>query len=326
MGGHAQGNCQPVIKADLIGHSEPSSTVNPQRLNTSMTSTSASASVVSDGLPSLAIANRLATARIYLHGGHVAQWRPAGHGEVLWMSARSLHAPDKPLRGGIPVCFPWFGPHPERPELPAHGFARQRAWALDTVTDLDDGSTRAVLALVSDAASRAQWPHDAAVTLTVTVGSTLNVELAIANRDPAPLVCEAALHTYFSVGDIRRTTVEGLAGTPYLDKVGGVARRIEGSAPIAFSGETDRVYLGTTATATIVDPLLARRITVAKRGSRSTVVWNPWIAKAAKMADFGDHEWPGMLCVETANAADDRMTIAPGAIERMALDVSVTHA
>ena len=288
--------------------------------------TTTSAIVVTDSLPFLAIANALATARIYLHGGHVAQWRPAGHGEVLWMSARSLHAADKPLRGGIPICFPWFGPHPERPELGAHGFARLREWTLESASDLPDGSTRAVLGLATDAATRAQWSHDAGLTLTVTVGSTLTVELAIANRDQAPLVCEAALHTYFSVGDIRRTTVEGLAGAPYLDKVGGLTRRVEGNAPIVFSGETDRVYLGTTATATVVDPLLGRRIAIAKRGSRSTVLWNPWIAKAAKMADYGDHEWSGMVCVETANAVDDRMTIAPGASERMALEVSVSHA
>lgn len=291
-----------------------------------MTPSSPSAAVVSDGLPFLSIANPLATARIYLHGGHVAQWRPAGHGEVLWMSARSLHADDKPLRGGIPVCFPWFGPHPDRPELGAHGFARLRPWTLASVVDLADGSTRAVLALAPDAASREQMAQDASLTLTVTVGATLDVELEIANRDRAPLTCEAALHTYFTVGDVRRATVEGLAGTPYLDKVGGITRRIEGEAPIAFTGETDRLYLGTTATATIVDPVLRRRIAVAKRGSRSTVVWNPWIAKAAKMPDFADHEWPGMVCVETANAADDRLTIAPGASARMALEVAVTHA
>lgn len=287
---------------------------------------SASATVVSDGLPYLTIANPLATARIFLHGGHVAQWRPAGHGEVLWMSARSLHATDKPLRGGIPICFPWFGPHPERADLAAHGFARLREWTLDATDDLPDGSTRAVLGLATDAGTRALWPHDATLTLTVTVGSTLTVELAIANRDATPLACEAALHTYFSVGDIRRTTVKGLAGAPYLDKVGGLTRRVEGSAPITFSGETDRVYLGTTATTTIVDPLLGRRIAIAKRGSRSTVLWNPWIAKAAKMADYGNHEWPGMVCVETANAVDDRLTIAPGATGRMAMEVAVSHA
>lgn len=286
----------------------------------------ASATVVSDGLPYLTIANPLATARIYLHGGHVAQWRPASHGDVLWMSARSLYATDKPLRGGIPICFPWFGPHPERAELAAHGFARLREWTLESADDLPDGSTRAVLTLATDAGTRAVWPHDATLTLTVTVGTTLTVELAIANRDATPLACEAALHTYFSVGDIRRTTIEGLAGTPYLDKVGGPTRRVEGSAPIAFTGETDRVYLGTTATATIVDPLLGRRIAVAKRGSRSTVVWNPWTAKAAKMADYGDHEWPGMVCVETANAVDDRMTIAAGVTARMAVEVAVSHA
>jgi D-hexose-6-phosphate mutarotase len=290
-----------------------------------MTTLPPSAALSGDGLPFLAIANPLATARIYLHGGHVAQWRPAGHGEVLWMSARSQYADDKPLRGGIPVCFPWFGPHPTRPELPAHGFARLGRWTLASVTDRDDGSTRAVLGLVPDEAGRASLGQDAALTLTVTVGATLSVELAIANPGGAPLTCEAALHTYFTVGDIRRASVEGLAGAAYLDRVGGVTPRVQDRSPIAFSAETDRLYPGTTASAVIVDPVLRRRITVAKRGSRSTVVWNPWIAKAARMPDFGDDEWPGMLCVETANVADDRIVIGPGLSTSMATEISVAH-
>jgi len=236
-----------------------------------MTTLPSSAVLTSDGLPFLAIANPQATARIYLHGGHVAQWRPAGHGEVLWMSARSHYAADKPLRGGIPVCFPWFGAHPTRPELPAHGFARLRAWTLISVTELPDGSTRAVLGLAADEGSRALLGGDASLTLTATVGATLAVELAIANHGGAALACEAALHTYFTVGDIRRVGVDGLGGAPYQDRVGGVTPRVQDAAPIAFAAETDRLYPGTTASAVIVDPVLRRRITVAKRGSRSTV-------------------------------------------------------
>lgn len=276
----------------------------------------------SDALPFLSLANPHASARIYLHGGQVAQWRPAGHSEVLWLSARSLYQPGKPIRGGIPLCFPWFGGHPQRSDLPAHGFARITPWTVAQTSDLPDGSSRVRLSLVADSETLAAWPHDFSAELTISVGATLEVELAVTNRGPLPAPCEMALHTYFTVGDIRHTTVEGLSGCTFIDKPDQGTRKVQDGA-IAFNGETDRVYLGSEATAVIRDPLLGRRISVAKRGSRSTVVWTPWIAKAAKMADFGDHEWPGMLCVETANVADDRLTLAPGATQRMATVISV---
>jgi glucose-6-phosphate 1-epimerase len=289
------------------------------------TPASATATLTCDGLPFIAVANPHATARIYLQGGQVAQWRPAGHAEVLWMSARSLFVAGKPIRGGVPVCFPWFGPHPERPELGAHGFARTRPWTLERLADLADGRTEVVLTLATDEASRAQWPHDVLLTMTVTVGATLAIELAIANRGGAAMPCEVALHTYLAVGDIRRTTLEGLAGATCIDKIDGAGRRREERKAISFAGETDLVYLGTDDAVTVVDPLLGRRLVVAKRGARSTVVWNPWVAKAARMPDFGDHEWPGMLCVETANVADDRLTVPPGATHRLGLELAVAR-
>ena len=285
----------------------------------------ASASIVttSDGLPFLSIANPHATARIYLHGAHVAQWRPTGHSEVLWMSSRSNYVPGKPIRGGIPLCFPWFGPNPQRPELAAHGFARIRPWTVTQLSDLPDGSSRVRLTLESDSDTLALWPHAFSAELTVTVGTTLDVELAVTNRGSTPSPCEAALHTYFTIGDIRRIAVEGLAGGTYIDKMANAARTVQAGA-ITFSGETDRVYLGSESAVVIRDPVLGRRITVAKRGSRSTVVWNPWVTKSAAMPDFGDHEWPGMVCIETANVADDHLTIASGATQRMAAILSVT--
>lgn len=288
------------------------------------TPSTATEAIVRDTLPFVAVANPLATGRVYLHGAHVAQWRPVGHGEVLWMSARSLFADGKPIRGGVPVCFPWFGPHPERSDLPAHGFVRSRAWRLSGHDELPSGATRLVFATATGPETDAQWPHRADLALTVTMGTTLTLELAIVNAGGAPFTCDAALHTYFTVGDVRRARVLGLQGGEYLDRAGGQSVRARQDADaITFTGETDRFHLATEAEAVIEDPVLHRRIRIAKRGSRSTVVWNPWIAKAAKMPDFADHEWPGMLCVETANAFSDRLTIAPGATHRMAAEISV---
>lgn len=285
----------------------------------------ATVATTSDSLPFLSIANAHATARIYPHGGHVAQWRPVGTGEVLWMSARSLYQTGKPIRGGIPVCLPWFGPHPSRTDVGAHGFARIKPWSVLQSGDLADGGSRVRLGLESDAESLALWPHAFSAELIITVGKSLDVELALTNRGSTPAPCEMALHTYFTVGDIRQTTVDGLDGCAFIDKMDNAARKVQ-SGSIGFTAETDRVYLGTEAATVIRDPVLARRITVGKRGSRSTVVWSPWSTKAAKMADFSVHEWPGMICVETANAADDRLQIAPGATHRMATVISVASA
>ncbi len=279
----------------------------------------------SQGLRSLAICNRHARARIFLQGAHVAEWRPVGHEEGLWTSVRSLFEPGKPIRGGIPICFPWFGPHPTRSDLPPHGFARLLPWTLTGAEDLADGRTRVTLALRSSDETRAIWPHEFALSLSVVVGATLALELAVTNEGTTPISFEEALHTYFSVGDVRRTTVEGLAGATYVDKVDGATRKAQGPDSIAFTGETDRVHLGAEGSCAVVDAALGRRIEIGKRGSRTTVVWNPWVAKAARMPDFGDDEWPGMVCVETANAADDRIELAAGQTHELVAEIAIAR-
>jgi D-hexose-6-phosphate mutarotase len=146
--------------------------------------------------------------------------------------------------------------------------------------------------------------------------------LEVHNTGSSPLVFEEALHTYFAVGDIRRVSIEGLEATDYLDKVGGITKRSQGPNPVTFTGETDRVYLNTRATCVAHDPAGGRNISAAKDGSNATVVWNPWTAKAKAMPDFGDDEWPGMLCIETANVADVAVTVQPGQAHTMTAVVS----
>lgn len=272
------------------------------------------------GLPRIEIDNPLGAAHIYLHGAHVSHFQPAGQAPVLWMSAQSWFAEGKPIRGGVPLCWPWFGP---REGLPSHGFARLRPWTLYETAQLGDGRTRAVLTLADDAASRAQWPHAFRLRYTVTVGRELELELRVDNPGDAPFRCEEALHTYLAVGDIRRTTVEGLAGVSYLDEKRDFARVAQVGA-VAFDGETDRIYLDTAATCAVVDPAGGRRVVIAKEGSLDTVVWNPWIAKARAMPDFGDDEWPGMVCVETVNARDHALELAPGASHRLMARIGVS--
>jgi glucose-6-phosphate 1-epimerase len=262
-----------------------------------------------------------ASGTVYLHGAHVASWRPHDHEEVLWLSAKSQWQAEKPIRGGVPLCFPWFGPHPTNAALGAHGFARQKPWTLRGVELSAEGIT-ATFVLESDPATRALWPHDFLLTHRVTIGGQLRMSLSVHNRGKTPLTFDEAQHTYFGVGDVRQVAVRGLAGSQYIDKVDGMKqKRQEGDITIA--AETDRVYLDTDAAIVLEDPLKRRRITIRKEHSRNTVVWNPWVAKARAMPDFGDDEWPAMICVETCNVGPAAISLQPGETHIMSTQVSV---
>lgn len=256
------------------------------------------------GLTRLAIHAAQATAHVYLHGAHVTAWQPTDHAPVLWLSSASRFEASKPIRGGVPICFPWFGPKPDDPDAPAHGLARTRTWNVSGVHVTADDE------VVATFETRLQA---FILTYTVTVGRTLTMSLHVLNESPHPQRFEAALHTYLTVGDIRQARVTGLEGTTFIDKVDGGRRKTQPNEPVLFTQETDRVYLDTDSACVLHDPVLLRRIVVDKSGSRSTVVWNPWIAKAARMDDFGDHEWPGMCCIETACVADNAVHLSPGA-------------
>ncbi|MEX0777095.1 MAG: D-hexose-6-phosphate mutarotase [Phycisphaeraceae bacterium] len=277
-------------------------------------------------LERLAIATPAVEGQVYLHGAHVAHWRPAGRQPVLWMSGQSWLEPGKPIRGGVPICFPWFGPKVNDLEAPNHGFARLRPWSLESVVRDGQGAVTVAMSLSSDRATRELWPHDFAARFTVSFSNTLEMSLAISNTSgggSGPAIFEEALHTYFAVGDVRQVQVSGLAGATYIDKLDATARKTLGPAPIIVAGETDGLYLNTTAACVLDDPSLSRRITVSKAGSNTTVVWNPWIAKSQAMPDFGDDEWPGMICIETANAADNRVNLPPGATHVMSARITV---
>lgn len=261
--------------------------------------------------PVARVANRHAAATVALHGAHVMAFRPRDHQPVSWVSAKSAFRPTKAIRGGIPVCWPWFADHPTDPTKPAHGFVRAARWTAVGTEVVDGDATRIRFRLADDAATRVLWPHRFELELAVTVGRSLDVALRIRNTGDGPFTSGGALHSYFTVGDVTQVTIDGLDGRTYVDKTDRLARKVQ-QGPVRIDGETDRVYLDTTADCVIDDPVLRRRITIQKAGSRSTVVWNPWRAKAASMADFGDDEYPGMVCVETANAGDDVVSVPAG--------------
>lgn len=265
------------------------------------------------GMLRLRVTSALAEAHIYLHGAHVAHYQAAGEPPLLFMSSESSFAAGKPIRGGVPVIFPWFGPHPEQPDFPAHGFARTKQWQLISVEQNAAGEVRARFRLEADAETRALWPHDFALEYEVKIGSRLEMSLTVENRSGTAFPYEEALHTYCIVSDVRQVQITGLEGAIYIDKTDHLRRKEQPPEPIRITAETDRIYLKTASKCTADDPSMRRRIIVEKSGSATTVVWNPWIAKSAALPDFGNDEWPGMLCIETANAADDAVTLAAGA-------------
>lgn len=268
------------------------------------------------GLTVAEVANSQAESTLALQGAHIMTFTPRGQEPVVWLSKFAKFAPGKSIRGGVPVCWPWFGPHATDATLPGHGFARTVMWDVLETKAMDDGATFLRFGLIETEATRAQWPHASTVQLEVTVGKALRVELVTRNTGKAPFVLGEALHTYFHIGDVSKMKITGLEGCDYLDKVGGTARKIQEGA-IVIESEVDRVYLNTSADCLIEDSGLKRRIRVAGQNARSAVVWNPWVEKADKMGDFGPEGHRGMVCVETANAVENVVTVKPGEEHRL---------
>ncbi len=263
------------------------------------------------------IRNPFAQARVCTYAGQVLSYRPlTAADDLLFVSEHAYFAPGKAIKGGIPICWPWFGPDPEGVGRPTHGFLRNRQWDVLDTTAIDEQTTQIRLVARADAETLAAWPHDFEVILEVTVGATLVINLITRHNAATTLSLSQGLHTYFRVGDIAKTQVFGLAGMRYLDKVdGGIEKPQDGAVSVA--SEVDRIYLDVSYPLTIEDRALNRRIEIEATGSRSAVVWNPWSDKAAAMGDLGNAEYRQMLCVETTNAGPDHMTIAPGETYRL---------
>ena len=274
------------------------------------------------GLPAVRVSTEVASGLLFLQGAHVAAWEPAGRGPVIWMSENAVYAKGKALRGGIPICFPWFGAHPEHKHYPAHGFARTRDFSYKGARRSADGGSQLELVLEHDAQTELLFPHAFALRLRVAFGKTLGLELAVSNTSQQSFSFEEALHSYFCVADVEQASVVGLQGASYADKVQGMARFTESASELRLRCETDRVY-DSTATCTIVDPKAGRAVQIEKADSAATVVWNPWAEKAAQMSDLGADAWPRMLCVESANVGTSRILLGPGETHTLRVGVSV---
>jgi glucose-6-phosphate 1-epimerase len=245
-------------------------------------------------LESVVISAPEAEGEIYLQGAHVARWTPRGERPVLFLSSKSAFEPGKAIRGGVPVIFPWFGARSDGKPGPAHGLVRTAIW------EQEGGAFRLKV-------------EQFQLRYVVAMGATLELSLEVTNEGPSEARFEEALHTYLAVGDVRQVSLTGLAGVEYLDKTDEFKRKTQGAEPLRLTKATDSVYLNTTATCEVTDPVWNRRIVVEKTGSASTVIWNPWTG----MADLGPDEWQGMICVETANVGENAIVLAAGATHRM---------
>lgn len=274
------------------------------------------------GLPKIRVTAPAASADIYLHGAQLTSWQPAGRDEVIFLSEHSRWEEGHAIRGGIPICFPWFRAKADNREAPAHGVVRLTAWRLESLTH-HDGSVTAVLAIESSESSRKWWPYEFRLVHRITVGPELKLELIATNIGSTSLRFEEALHTYHRVGSVEKVRIAGLDGTAFLDNTDGNREKIQ-HGDVVFTRTTDNAYLNTPKALELIDPVLRRRIRIQKKNSLTTVVWNPWKEGAQSLADLGDDEWKQMACVEASNILSSAVGLAPGAMHVMAATVTVT--
>jgi glucose-6-phosphate 1-epimerase len=269
-------------------------------------------------LPRLEINTAWSSAEVYLHGAHITHFQKKDEPPLLFLSQLSRFNEGTPIRGGIPVIFPWFGP---REGEAAHGFARTQAWELREVAQLPTGGVCLRLSLPDSPAAALFQKFSA--DYSITIGKTLTAELTVVNLSPhQDFTFENCLHSYFAIGDINAISITGLKGVDYQDKTENFARKTERAEHIKISRETDRIYLDSTSTVEIHDSNLQRRIRVEKSGSLSTVVWNPWVDKAEQMPDFGGDEFKKMVCVESGNVAENRVTLPAGKTAALKVEIS----
>ena len=263
------------------------------------------------GYPVLRIKHPTCSAQVALHGAHVMSWCPTGQEEVLYLSPDAVYREGKAIRGGIPVCWPWFNAHPSNADLPSHGLVRNQFWELES-TDSDEHGVVAKLRRTSET-----WTVQA----TIRLGGSLEVSLEATNLGDQQMMISGALHSYFRVGDVRKISITGLEDTNYLDTVGEHTVRHQAGA-IRIDREVDRYYESSTSVR-LEDPVKKRSILVEKEGSPSTVVWNPWTEKAAALGDLPNEDYFAFACIEAAIINDRAVTLGKDDTHRFATRISV---
>ena len=273
-------------------------------------------------MPRVRITSSLCEGEMYLHGAQVTSWKPANTGEVLFLSTKSRWQEGVAIRGGIPICFPWFRGKVDDPHAPAHGFVRTKPWELGSIVETGSGIAVGMFT-ESDETTQRWWPGTFRLVLNATFGSDLTLELACTNTGTTPLTFEEALHTYNRLADIRKVRLHGLDTVHFLDNTDANREKVQ-RGDVVMASQTDNAYLNTPGPVELTDPDTHRRIQLSKGNSLTTVVWNPWREGAGALQDLGDGEWTNFACVEASNILGAAVTLAPGQEHRMTAVISVT--
>jgi glucose-6-phosphate 1-epimerase len=273
------------------------------------------------GLPRVEITCPDARGEIYVHGAQVTSWRPAGSEEVLFLSSKSRWEEGQAIRGGIPVCFPWFRGKTDDSHAPAHGVVRTRSWQLDSIAETAAG-VAVSMSIGSDEQTRQWWPGEFSLVHRVTFGSELMLELVCTNTGTTPLHFEEALHTYNRVEDVKGVRLQGLDRTEFLDNTDSNKKKMQ-LGDVTIGSQTDNAFINTQNAVDLLDPEMRRRIRLQKTNSSTTVIWNPWQEGADRLKDLGQDEWKQFLCVEASNIIGNAVTLAPGQQHTMSAVLSV---
>ena len=266
-----------------------------------------------DELIFITISNKFADAEVCLYGGHITNFKPHKTMEILWMSPESNFQEGIPIRGGIPVCFPWFGPHKTDPSMPQHGFARLKQWNVIETSTFPSGETMLRLQLCSSPQTKNYWNYDFCAEMKIIVGKNLTATLQVSNTSATEFEYTCALHSYFSLSSIENITIEGLQNTRYHNQLE-PGEFIQDTEKLEIKKAETRHYYDTESTCVINDPYFRRRISMAKSGSKVTTVWNPGEETCKKIDDMPDDAFQTFICVETVNAFNDAKKLAPGEI------------
>jgi glucose-6-phosphate 1-epimerase len=267
-------------------------------------------------------------------GAQILSYQEDHQPPLIWLSEQAAYRRGQGVRGGVPICWPWFGNLQRNPQAvqamhlqpdaaPAHGLVRNLDWQLQGIDSHDDGIH---LDFVFNSATQPlpDWPHTAELRLRIRLDERLHIQLSSRNLGDTPLAISQALHSYFAVSDIRQVEVEGLHGCRYIETLENWQQRQQDGL-LQFRGETDRIYLDTPAQLSILDRAWQRRIHLSSNGSNSAVLWNPWIDKAQRLSQFAADAWQGMLCIEHANVMDDSRVLAAGEHHQLDLSLWAEH-
>lgn len=281
-------------------------------------------------LIAIAVKNEAASATVFLQGAQLAEYQRVGERPVLWLSESCEYQAGTALRGGVPVCWPWFGQFERNPEAlqqqldegayPAHGFVRNREWQLESIELVDSETTRLILSLNVEGDSG--WPYPANLKMIITVGTELRLCFEVKNCGDQTFKFTSALHSYFNISHVDSVTVTGLEGVQYLDTLQ-EWRSFSSDRPLSVNAEVDRVYRNLPIEVVLNDRRFSRSICLQAENAPDMVVWNPWTSKAKTLTHFPDQAYQQMICLETASVLDNLVTLAPNERHKTALTLSV---